>query len=67
MKERDPVIHVRIPCEVREALRQAAVSEERSMNTLVVRYIRRGVVGDGIPIKRAKGNAQGARTPRASV
>lgn len=67
MKQRDPVIHVRLPAEVREALRVAAGAEERSMNALVVRYIRRGVVGDGIPIRRAKGNAPGARTPRALV
>lgn len=67
MKERDPVIHVRVPTEVRAALREAAAADQRSMNALVVRYIRRGVVGDGIPIKRAKNNAPAVRPARASV
>jgi hypothetical protein len=52
--ERDPVTHLRLPAEVREALRLAALMQERSMNALLVRYARRGLETDGVPIRQRK-------------
>lgn len=67
VKARPAISHIRIPLEVHEALRRAAESEETSMNRVIVRYCRRGLAGDGIPIKRAKGNAPRVRPLGASV
>jgi hypothetical protein len=65
--ERDPVTHLRLPAEVREALRLAALMQERSMNHLIERFMRQGLAAAGVQIRRTKGNAQAVRPARALV
>lgn len=53
--------------EVMAAVKEAARRVGRSQNGLINQYVLQGLRLDGIPIKRAKGNAPRARTLEASV
>lgn len=65
-EELNPV-RVRLQPELRVALRRAAQSMGRSVNSLTVELLTQGLRLRGITIRRAKGNAPRARTLRASV
>jgi len=45
--KRDDVLNVRVPSEVKEALRKAAEADERSVSVLVVRILRDWLVDHG--------------------
>ena len=48
MMKRDDVLNVRIPSDVKEALRRAADADERSVSVLTVRILREWLQGQGL-------------------
>jgi len=45
--KRDEVLNIRVPSEVKEALRKAAEADDRSLSTMAVRILREWLEGHG--------------------
>ncbi len=58
--KRDDVLNVRVPTEIKAALKRAADADDRSVSTMTVRILRewlaaKGYVNQALPAKRKQG------------
>jgi len=58
--KRDEVLNVRVPAELKEALRSAADADDRSVSTMTLRILREWLAAKGYINQRPAGK----RTPR---